>query len=86
MRGPPPAGARLGLYRHGDTVSETAALELCALPAFADHWAIVPSEDGAALTLAWGDACTLEELGRASHWNAAQIARFEADRLPPARA
>ena len=79
-------GARLGLYRHGDTVSERTALELLARPDFAEHWAILPSEDGAALTLAWGDACTLEELDRASDWNAAQLARCEADRLPPARA
>ena len=45
-------GARLGLYRHGDTVSERTALELLARPDFAEHWAILPSEDGAALTLA----------------------------------
>ncbi|WP_456831791.1 hypothetical protein [Deinococcus sp. UYEF24] len=67
-------------------MSETTALELCALPAFPDNWAIVPSRDGTALTLAWGDACTLEELERSSAWNAAQIARLEADRLPGLRA
>ena len=52
MRQPPPPGARLGLYRHGDTVSERAALELLARPDFAEHWAIVPGEDGNSLTLA----------------------------------
>ena len=82
MRGPPPPGARLGLYRHGDTVSERAALELLARPDFAEHWAIVPSEDGAALTLAWGDACTLEELERVNAWNAAQMAVFRALDVP----
>ncbi|WP_407569101.1 hypothetical protein [Deinococcus altitudinis] len=83
MRGPPPQGARLGLYRHGDTVSEAAALELCAFPG---SWLILPAPSGDALTLAWGDACTLEELERASAWNAVQLARFEADRLPVGRA
>jgi hypothetical protein len=86
VRGPPPAGARLGLYRHGDTVSEAAALELVALPAFPDSWAIVPSEDGAGLYLAWADSCTLEELERAGQWNALQTARLEAHRLPSHRA
>ena len=86
MRGPPPAGARLGLYRHGDTVSERTALELAAHSDFPENWAIVPSEDGAALTLAWGDACTLEELDRADDWNAVQIARLEADHSPTGRA
>jgi len=57
VRGKPPAGARLGLYRHGDTVSERAALELLARPDFPDSWVILPSADGAGLTLAWGDAC-----------------------------
>lgn len=85
MRGPPTAGARLGLYQHGDTVSEAAALELCALPAFAAHWLIVPTLEGDALTLAWGDACTLEELERVNAWNAAQAARLRADRLPVGR-
>ena len=86
MKGPPPPGARLGLYRHGDTVSEVTALELCALPTFAAQWLILPTLEGDALTLAWGDACTTAELERASHWNAAQLARFEADRLPVGRA
>jgi hypothetical protein len=86
VRGPPPTGARLGLYRHGDIVSETAALELCALPAFPDNWAIVPSRDWAGLYLAWADSCTLEELERANAWNAVQMARFEADRLPAGQA
>ena len=86
MRGPPPAGARLGLYRHGDTVSEQTALELFALPAFPESWLILPSPAGDSLTLAWGDACTLEELQRATAWNAVQMARFQADRLPVGRA
>ena len=78
MMGPPPAGARLGLYRHGDTVNERTALELAAHPAFPDNWAIVPSEDGTALTLAWGDACTLDELDRACAWNDLQMAYLQA--------
>lgn len=82
VRGPPPAGARLGLYRHGDTVSKAAALELCALPTFPDSWLIVPTAQEDSLTLAWGNACTGGELERASAWNAAQLARSEADRLP----
>ena len=86
MKGPPPPGARLGLYRHGDTVSEAAALELCVLPAFAAHWLILPAPFGDSLTLAWGDACTLEELERVNAWNAVQLARFETDRLPTGRA
>jgi len=86
VRGRPPAGARLGLYRHGDTVSERAALELVALPAYPKDWAILPSPDGHTLTLAWGDACTLEELDRADRWNRAQFAQLEADRLPTGRA
>ena len=86
MRGPPPAGARLGLYRHGDTVSEHTALELCALPAFPASWLIVPSPAGDALTLAWGDACTLEKLERANRWDAAQMARFQADWFPASQA
>ena len=86
MKGPPPAGARLGLYRHGDTVSERTALALCALPAYAAHWLILPALHGDALTLAWGAACTPAELMRAHDWNAAQLARLEADRLPVGRA
>ena len=70
MKRPPP-DARLGLYRHGDAVSEAAALELCALPAFHESWLIVPAVEGAGLTLAWGDACTTAELEQASSWNAA---------------
>ena len=70
MKGAPP-DARLGLYRHGDTVSEAAALELCALPAFPDSWLILPSMEGDGMTLAWGDACTTAELEQASSWNAA---------------
>ena len=38
----------------------------------------MPSEDGAALALAWGNACTLEELERVNTWNAAQMAAFRA--------
>ena len=86
MKGPPPPDARLGLYRHGDTVSEAAALGLCALPAFAAHWLILPAAQGHALTLVWGDACTLEELEQVNAWNAAQVARLRADRLPVGRA
>ena len=86
MRQPPPLNARLGLYRHGDTLSEAAALELCALPAFAARWLILPAAQGHALTLAWVGACTLEELERVNAWNAAQTARLRADRLPVARA
>ena len=36
MRQPPPLNARLGLYRHGDTVSERAALELVSRPDFVE--------------------------------------------------
>jgi len=67
-------------------VSYRAAPSLAALPAFAEHWAIVPSPDGSTLTLAWGDACTLEELDRADSWNRAQLAQLEAARLPAGRA
>ena len=82
MRQPPQPGAHLGLYRHGDTVSERAALELLARPDFAEHWAILPNEDGAAVTLAWGDACTLEELERVNEWIRCQTADFQAAKLP----
>ena len=82
MKGPPPPGARLGLYRHGDTVSERTALELLALPDFAPHWLILPAPHGDALTLAWGEACTVEELERANGWKRAHLAQQEAARLP----
>ena len=86
MRQPPPLNARLGLYRHGDTVSERAALPLVGLPGVADDWLILPGVDGDSLTLAWGDACTLEELKRVNGWNATQMAAFRALDVPRGRA
>ena len=82
MRQPPAPGARLGLHRHGDTVSEQTALHLVGLPGFADDCAIVPSVDGLALTLAWGDACTLDELCRVNEWIRCLTADFQAAALP----
>ena len=61
-------------------------MELVSRPDFVEEWAILPGVDGDSLTLAWGDACTLEELKRVNGWNATQTARFRADRLPVGRA
>ncbi|WP_293909065.1 hypothetical protein [Deinococcus sp.] len=80
MRTEPPPDARLGLYRHGDTVSEKAALELAGRPDFPASWLIVPSPDGERLSLMWGDACTTAELSRSSVWNTMQRATIQAAR------
>jgi hypothetical protein len=82
VRQPPPPDARLGLYRHGDTVSEQTALELVSRPDFVEEWVILPSQGGDSLTLAWGDSCTTAELERVNGWNAAQMAAFRALDVP----
>ena len=82
----PPADARCGLYRHGDRVSERAALELLSSPGFVAHWVICPDASGDTLSLRWRAACTLAELHRASQWNALQLARLQADGLPSGKA
>jgi hypothetical protein len=79
---PPPPGARLGDYQHGDTVTEQTALHLVGLPEFPDHWAILPSVDGSSLALAWGDSCTFDELCRINAWIRTQTAGLQADQLP----
>ncbi|WP_293909891.1 hypothetical protein [Deinococcus sp.] len=80
MRTEPPPDARLGLYRHGDTVSERAALELVGRPDFPASWLIVPSPDGSTLSLMWGDACTTDQLTWVNSWNAMQCSAIQAGR------
>lgn len=82
MKQPPPPGARLGGYHHGDVVSEFTAHELTGRPDFPDDWLIVPSEDGQTLTLALGDTCTLEELTRAADRNTLHLALLRASDVP----
>ena len=74
--------AHLEERSHGDTVSEQTALHLVGLPGFADDWAIVPSVDGLTLTLAWGYACTLDELCRVNEWIRRQTADQQAAVMP----
>ena len=57
-------------------------MELVSRPDFVEEWAILPGVDGDSLTLAWGDACTLEELKRVNGWNATQMAAFWALDVP----
>ena len=57
-------------------------MELVSRPDFVEEWAILPGVDGDSLTLAWGDACTLEELKRVNGWNATQMAAFRALDVP----
>ncbi|WP_293914242.1 hypothetical protein [Deinococcus sp.] len=78
MRTEPPPHARLGLYRHGDTVSERTALELVGRPDFPASWLIVPSPDGSTLSLMWGDTCSTAELSRSSSWNTMQRSAIQA--------
>lgn len=83
---PQPPGARLGLYRHGDTVSERAALELAGHPDFPEDWLICPDAEGEGLRLMWGDTCSTEELERACSWNDLTLAALKAERLPSSTA
>lgn len=79
---PAPPTAQLGLYRHGDAVSETAALELAGRPDFSEDWVICPDANSEGLRLMWGDACSTEELERVVSWNDLTLAALKAERLP----
>lgn len=66
------APARIGLYCHGDRITQREALALAAHPA-ADAWALVPYLIPGLLTVKRRDQITREEDRSATRWQTMHI-------------